>query len=161
MTTHKKHKKIPEPLARKHRARKRLVQALYQMHYNDMTARVVIEQFLEEQDFNKVDTEFFKSALRYIETNKAEIEAVIDPHLGRDKTSLGAVEYAVLTMATYELLKHPETPFKVVINEAILMATEFGGEGGHIFVNGVLTQVAADTRKIETSAAAPKLPSKD
>jgi len=153
MTSHKKNKRLPEPLARKHRARKRLVQALYQMHYNDMTARVVIEQFLEEQDFNKVDTEFFKSALRYIETNKEKIEAQIDPHLGREKNSLGAVEYAILTMATYELLNHIETPFKVVINEAILMATEFGAEGGHTFVNGVLTKVAAATRAAELGAA--------
>jgi N utilization substance protein B len=151
MTNHKKNKRLPEPLARKHRARKRLVQALYQMHYNDMTAKVVIEQFLEEQDFNKVDTEFFKSALKYIESNREEIESHIDPHLGREKDSLGAVEYAVLLMATYELLKHLETPFKVVINEAILMATEFGGEGGHTFVNGVLTKVAAATRKFETN----------
>ncbi|MCL4151639.1 UNVERIFIED_CONTAM: hypothetical protein GTU68_032606 [Idotea baltica] len=124
------------------------------MHYNDMTAKVVIEQFLEEQDFNKVDTEFFKSALQYIEANKAEIESYIDPHLGREKASLGAVEYAVLNMATYELLNHIETPFKVIINEAILMATEFGAEGGHIFVNGVLTQVAAATRKAEIEALA-------
>jgi N utilization substance protein B len=151
MTNHKKNKRLPEPLARKHRARKRLVQALYQMHYNDMTAKVVIEQFLEEQDFNKVDTDFFKSALKYIESNREEIESYIDPHLGREKESLGAVEYAVLLMATYELLNHLETPFKVVINEAILMATEFGGEGGHTFVNGVLTKVAAATRKFETN----------
>ena len=149
MANHKKIKRLPEPLARKHRARKRLVQALYQIHYNDMTAKVVINQFLEEQDFNKVDTDFFKSALQYIESNREEIESYIDPHLGRDKSSLGAVEYAVLVMATYELLKHIETPFKVVINEAILMATEFGAEGGHTFVNGVLTKVAAATREIE------------
>ncbi len=149
MTNHKKNKRLPEPLARKHRARKRLVQALYQMHYNDMTSRVVIEQFLEEQDFSKVDTDFFKAALKYIEGNREEIESYIDPHLGREKNSLGAVEYAVLLMATYELLKHIETPFKVVINEAILMATEFGAEGGHTFVNGVLTKVAAATRTAE------------
>ncbi len=53
---------------------------------------------------------------------------------------------------TYELMQYIETPFKVVINEAILMATEFGAEGGHIFVNGVLTQVAAATRAAEVSA---------
>ncbi|VAW44749.1 Transcription termination protein NusB [hydrothermal vent metagenome] len=152
MTEYKKIKRLPEPLARKHRARKRLVQALYQMHYNDTTARMVIEQFLEEQDFSKVDSGFFKSTLQYIESHKTEIEAQIDPHLGREKSSLGAVEYAILTMATYELMQHLETPFKVVINEAILMATEFGAEGGHIFVNGVLTQVAAATRKTEVSA---------
>lgn len=147
--SHKKSKRLPEPLARKHRARKRLVQALYQMHYNDLNAKTVIEQFLEEQDFAKVDTEFFKQALRYIEANRSDIEAIIDPHLGRDKSALGAVEYAVLNMATYELLNHIETPFKVIINEAILMATEFGAEGGHTFVNGVLTQVAKDTRASE------------
>jgi N utilization substance protein B len=152
MTQHRKNKHIPEPLARKHRARKRLVQALYQMHFNDMSAKVVIEQFLEEQDFLKVDTEFFKVALQYIESNRTEIESCIDPHLGREKASLGAVEYAILTMATYELLKHLETPFKVVINEAILMATEFGAEGSHTFVNGVLTHVATDTRKAEMQA---------
>lgn len=152
MSNHKKNKRLPEPLARKHRARKRLVQALYQMHYNDMTGREVINQFLEEQDFNKVDTDFFRSALKYIESNREEIESYIDPHLGREKNSLGAVEYAVLLMATYELLKHIETPFKVVINEAILMATEFGAEGGHTFVNGVLTKVAAATRKAEITA---------
>lgn len=145
----KKSKRLPEPLARKHRARKRLVQALYQMHYNDLSAKEVIEQFLEEQDFAKVDTEFFKQALRYIESNREQIEGLIDPHLGRDKTAIGAVEYAVLNMAAYELLNHIETPFKVVINEAILMATEFGGEGGHAFVNGVLTQVAKQTRSAE------------
>ena len=145
----KKNKRLPEPLARKHRARKRLVQALYQMHYNDISAKTVVEQFLEEQDFAKVDTEFFKQALRYIEANRSEVEAIIDPHLGRDKNAIGAVEYAVLNMATYEFLKHIETPFKVIINEAILMATEFGAEGGHTFVNGVLTQVAKQTRSSE------------
>ena len=147
--SHKKNKRLPEPLARKHRARKRLVQALYQMHFNDLSAKTVIEQFLEEQDFAKVDTEFFKQALRYIEANRSEVEAIIDPHLGRDKNAIGAVEYAVLNMATYEFLKHIETPFKVIINEAILMATEFGAEGGHTFVNGVLTQVAKQTRSSE------------
>lgn len=147
--SHKKNKRLPEPLARKHRARKRLVQALYQMHFNDLSAKTVIEQFLEEQDFAKVDTEFFKQALRYIEANRSEVEAIIDPHLGRDKNAIGAVEYAVLNMATYEFLNHIETPFKVIINEAILMATEFGAEGGHTFVNGVLTQVAKQTRAAE------------
>ncbi|WP_154224105.1 transcription antitermination factor NusB [Marinicella rhabdoformis] len=147
--SHKKNKRLPEPLARKHRARKRLVQALYQMHFNDLSAKTVIEQFLEEQDFAKVDTEFFKQALRYIEANRSEVESIIDPHLGRDKNAIGAVEYAVLNMATYEFLNHIETPFKVIINEAILMATEFGAEGGHTFVNGVLTQVAKKTRAAE------------
>ena len=150
MSDEKKFKRLPEPLAAKHRARKRLVQALYQMHYNDMNAAGVIKQFLDEQDFNKVDVDFFTGALQHIEKNRDGIEQNIDPYLGRDKSSLGAVEYAVLIMATYELLEHIETPFKVIINEAILMAREFGAEGGHIFVNGVLTKVAAAIRKHES-----------
>lgn len=149
MSQHRKNKRLPEPLARKHRARKRLVQALYQMHYNDESVSSVINQFIEEQDFKKVDMAFFEKALRYIAANRTTIEALIDPHVGREKASLGAVEYAVLLVAAYELSQSIETPFKVVINEAVILTTEFGAEGGHSFVNGVLKQVAAETRPHE------------
>ncbi|MCF6300421.1 MAG: transcription antitermination factor NusB [Proteobacteria bacterium] len=152
MSKNKAIAKMSKPLAAKHRARKRLVQALYQNHFNKMSAAQTIEQFLDEQDFNKVDVDFFKDALRYIENNSDKIAGHIDPHLGRDKASLGAVEYAILTIASYELVNHLETPFKVIINEAILMAQEFGAEGGHTFINGVLAKVSNNLRKHETGA---------
>ena len=140
-------------MARTHRARNRLVPALYQMHSNDDSVTVVIKQFMEEQDFKKVDIAFFERALHYIAANRTALEALIDPHLSREKGSLGAVEYAVLMVAAYELSECVETPFKVVINEAVLLTAEFGAEGGHSFVNGVLKAMATETRPNELGAS--------
>ena len=44
-------------------------------------------------------------------------------------------------LALYELLHVPATPPKVVINEAVELAKEFGGDNSGRFVNGVLGNV--------------------
>ena len=52
------------------------------------------------------------------------------------------VERAVIAIAIAEMLGDPETPQRVVINEAIELAKEFGAEGGGALVNAVLDAVA-------------------
>jgi N utilization substance protein B len=55
-------------------------------------------------------------------------------------------------VAALELTQHPETPYPVIINEAIEIAKTFGGADGHKFVNGVLDKLAADVRADEVEA---------
>ena len=45
-----------------------------------------------------------------------------------------------------ELAHRPEIPYRVVINEAVELAKDYGGTDGHKFVNGVLDKFAADVR---------------
>jgi N utilization substance protein B len=45
-----------------------------------------------------------------------------------------------------ELKLHLETPYRVIINEAIELAKTFGGTDGHKFVNGVLDKLATVLR---------------
>ena len=40
----------------------------------------------------------------------------------------------------------PETPYPVIINEAIEVTKTFGGTDGHKFVNGILDKLAAQLR---------------
>jgi len=47
------------------------------------------------------------------------------------------VDLAILRLATYELTE-TKTPPKVVIDEAVEIAKEFGGDNSGSFVNGVL-----------------------
>ena len=47
-----------------------------------------------------------------------------------------------------------EIPFRVVINEAVELAKQFGGTDGHKYVNGVLDKLAADVRAPEIAALA-------
>ena len=54
---------------------------------------------------------------------------------------MAAVDRNLLRLAVYELLR-TDTPAQVVINEAIELAHDFGGERSPAFINGVLDAVA-------------------
>ena len=77
------------------------------------------------------------------------LEEQITPHLDRSLASLSPVERVILLIGTYELAQRPDTPFKVVLNEAIELGKSFGGTDGHKFVNGVLEKLALGLRAEE------------
>jgi N utilization substance protein B len=75
----------------------------------------------------------------------------IDLEIGRASAHwkverLAGVDRAVLRIATYELLREPETPTEVVIDEAVEVARRFAGEKSPAFVNGVLDLIARRVR---------------
>ena len=51
---------------------------------------------------------------------------------------IAKVDVAILRLAIYELLFAKSEPPKVVIDEAVELAKELGGDGSPTFVNGVL-----------------------
>jgi N utilization substance protein B len=51
---------------------------------------------------------------------------------------LSVIDRLLLRLATHELLDHPATPPRVVIDEAIELARAYSGEEAARFVNGVL-----------------------
>ncbi len=71
------------------------------------------------------------------------------PLLDRDEKDLNPIERAVLLTACHELSAMPETPYPVIINEAIEVTKTFGGTDGHKFVNGILDKLAAQIRPDE------------
>lgn len=54
---------------------------------------------------------------------------------------IAKVDLAVLRLSLYELLFEKKNPPKVIINEAVELAKEFGSENSSSFVNGVLGTV--------------------
>lgn len=52
------------------------------------------------------------------------------------------IDLAVLRLAAWELLFVPQTPPKVVMDEAIEIAKEYGSESSSSFVNGVVGAIA-------------------
>ncbi len=94
---------------------------------------------------------FLDDLLRGISSRAAELEALIAPHLDRPFSRLSPVERAILYIGAYELSAHPNTPFKVVLNEAIELGKSFGGTDGYRFVNGVLEKIAQAQRPEEVA----------
>ena len=54
---------------------------------------------------------------------------------------LSKIDLAILRLAIFELKIHPLEPAKVVINEAVELAKELGGDKSYTFINGVLAKL--------------------
>ena len=81
-----------------------------------------------------------------MQAKRRELMQIIRPLLDRDEKDLSPIECAVLLAAAFELRDMPETPYPVIINEAIEVTKTFGGIDGHKFVNGILDKLAAELR---------------
>lgn len=104
-------------------------------------------------DFRKSDTAFCHKLMRAAIEEGERITPELEPFLSRKLHQVDAIEHAVLRVATAELLNHPETPYKVVVNEAVNLTKKYGGDQAHKFVNGVLDKVAAAIRTEEVAAS--------
>ncbi|MEX0914266.1 MAG: transcription antitermination factor NusB [Wenzhouxiangellaceae bacterium] len=140
------------PYEPRRRARRRALQALYQWQLNDDSAASIIKQFVEEQNFDDVDAEYFQSLVRDVIAEGATLDAKLSPHIERIDSSLDQMERVILRIGALELLKHSEIPYRVVIDEAVELAHRFGAEQGHSFVNGVLDRLARELRPVEFQA---------
>lgn len=105
------------------------------------------------EGFDKGDRAFVEALVRGVRDRVGELQGLITPHLDRDFAKLSPVERSILYIGAFELMAHAETPFKVVINEAIELGKSFGASEGHRFVNGVLEKIAARLRPDEVARA--------
>ena len=103
------------------------------------------------EGFDKGDRGFAEALVRGVHARAGELEGLITPHLDRDFTRLSPVERTILYIGTLELSEHAETPFKVVINEAIELGKSFGATDGYRFVNAALERIAASLRPQEVA----------
>jgi N utilization substance protein B len=70
---------------------------------------------------------------------KTEINAAIDSYATSFTTEkMSRIDLAILQLGVYELLFDKKEPFRVVIDEAIELAKEFGSSNSQKFVNGIL-----------------------
>ena len=145
-------KRSVSPFEPRRRARRRALQALYQWQLNDDSAASIIDQFLEEQNFEDVDAGYFQQLVRDVIAEGGTLDEKLAPHVERIDTSLDQMERVILRIGAIELLRHPEIPYRVVIDEAVELAHRFGAEQGHSFVNGVLDRLARELRPIEFQA---------
>ena len=134
------------------RSRSLAIQALYQWQMAGQDVGVIISHFLVEQDAKKFDSEYFGELVRGVPARLDELDAALAGCIDRKLDSVDPVERAILRLGAYELIEHPEIPYRVVINEAVELAKTFGAEKGHRYVNGVLDKAARALRPFEAAA---------
>lgn len=91
---------------------------------------------------NKADIDFVCKSIEGVLKDKTVLDQMISesaPEWPLDQIS--NVDKSTLELAIFEMLNYKDTPHKVIINEAVELAKQFGGESSSKFVNGVLGTV--------------------
>ena len=85
---------------------------------------------------------FAESLVQGVSAHVDDIDSVISRHAKNwTMARMAAVDRNVLRLAVYELRYSPETPERVVLNEAIEIAKKYGSDDSGAFVNGILDDI--------------------
>ena len=134
------------------RAREFALQALYQTIVGKNEVGDIDAFTRDLAGFSKSDSVHFDALLQGCTAEAAELDALIEPLLDRRFAEISPVEHSILWIGTYEFKHCLDVPWRVVINECVEMAKEFGGTDGHKYVNAVLNGLAPTLRALEVNA---------
>jgi N utilization substance protein B len=126
------------------RARRRILQALYQWHLSGAEPAAIQRQFFSEHRLGHMDLDYFSEVFRGVTGQVDVLDTAFDGYLDRPAANLDPVELALLRLGTYELRERLEVPYRVCIDQAVQLAKGFGAEQSHRYINGVLDRVARD-----------------
>jgi transcription antitermination protein NusB len=134
------------PGNRRRKSRELVLQGLYQWQVATAELVDIETQFAQDDEYHHADPGLFQEFLRAIVRQATALDLALEPHLDRKPTELSPVERAILLLGAHELINTPQTPYRVIINEAVELAKSYGGTDGHKYVNGVLDKLAALVR---------------
>lgn len=140
------------PQVQRFRARRLAMQALYQWHFNPTDGSSLVKELLDGQGEKRIDREYFEAMVMASVQRMEELDAVLTPLLDRPMAQLDPVEQSILRLAVCEFMERLDVPYRVVINEAVELAKQFGAQDGYKFVNAVLDKAAVTLRAIECQA---------
>lgn len=89
--------------------------------------------------------------------NLEQIDELITKHAPKFPIDrIAKTDLAVLRLAVYELIVSPKEPSKVIINEAVELAKELGGDRSYAFINAVLGTIFKNLPEQQQKAAEEK-----
>ncbi len=130
-------------------ARKLALQALYRWQLNDAPWQDLVQEFGEAEDMPRADKQYFRELVEGVWAARPALDTRLAEMMDRAPEQLDPVEHAALLIGMYELTSRPEVPYRVAINEAVVLTKRFGGTDGHKFVNAVLDRAARALRPHE------------
>ena len=118
------------------RTREYLIQAIFQMLFDNQKAIKIIKQFKEEHKTKKVDFKMFSASIKSIEKNKERIEASIES-LSIKNSSIELIDKSILYFAINEML-FGELDKPITIDESLRLSKKFSSPDSYKFINASL-----------------------
>lgn len=132
------------------RARSYALQVLFALDANpEEAAQGAVDGYSSLFDL-ELDPESLQFGARLVDATVSEWET-LDAIIERASRNwrldrMSRVDRNILRMSTCELRRDPDVPTKVILNEAVELAKDFGAEESASFVNGLLDRIAHDVR---------------
>lgn len=146
MSTNTERRTAPRlPKDSRHRARETALQMLYQWEVGRTSMEDVLRTFRLPDAFDTTPGGLDGFAVR-LATGVTEVIGNIDPVITEAAEHwrlerMNVIDRLILRLAVFEFLHEPETPARIVINEALELARTFSGDDAVRFVNGVLDAI--------------------
>jgi len=126
-------------MASRSRGRQFAVQLIYQTDFSGKTFEDVLPLFWKQQEDESLNREFAERLAKGVLDNRQRLDLELTGYLEKwTLERLITLNRIILELALFELENLDETPWKVVIDEAVMLARVFCGEEHISFVNGVL-----------------------
>ena len=123
-------------------SRETTLKILYLMDVAGLNPDESFSAITRENKFSQEFIDFVELLLEGTIKNKTEIDEIITKYVENwELTRLNIVDRNILRIGTFELLKTPDTPVNVIINEAIEIAKKYSTSDSGGFVNGVLDKI--------------------
>lgn len=121
---------------KRHEAREKALQTLFQLDGTELTVEEAIEHVMNGGNDN-----FYTLLVEGTYRNMNEIDEKLKSHLENwSLERLPKIERTILRMAVFEFTFMEDAPLRVVLNEAIELSKTFGDDKSSRFVNGVLSK---------------------
>lgn len=134
------------------RSRKVAMQAVYQWQMTGVALKSLEDEYRLSGALAKTDDEFFHELVRGVLLRSGDLDELLSPVLDRALDELDRVELALLRLGTFELKHRIDVPYRVVIDQYVELAKEYGAEDSYKYVNGVLDRLALRLRELERAS---------
>ncbi|MAH79771.1 MAG: transcription antitermination factor NusB [Gammaproteobacteria bacterium] len=118
------------------RTREYLIQAIFQLLFDNQKASKIIKQFKEVHKTKKVDFKMFTSSMKSIEKNIKKIEDAINS-LSIQTSNIELIDKSILYFAINEML-YGELDKPVIIDESLRLSKKFSNPESYKFINATL-----------------------
>lgn len=135
--------------SKRRKAREIALQVLYGIAISPSDWEASLADAVERRGSSSEAAEYARSIIQRVMENMEDLDRRISERLENwDFERVAIIDRSILRIALAELLFLPETPTKVIINEAIEIAHIYSSKEAGRFVNGLLDNLAAEIREI-------------
>jgi transcription antitermination protein NusB len=112
--------------------------ALYEADTAQRDALPVLQRHLDEGSYGDKVRDYAVELIRGVDAKKKQLDDEITKHATEYPVDqLAAIDRSILRIAIYEAM-HGDLPKKAAINEAVILAKDYGSDTSARFINGVL-----------------------